>query len=179
MKTRTTVICLLILIMALTLAGCKKPDSSSPAPEKSGNSETVISFGSSGNAKDYSPTGWSAAENDFTWIIGKEGASLIIPVPSLKGEDLTLSAKLFPHIIPGKLKKQTVEILINGQKAGKWEFTKPGNAEKTLLIPNALVTDRKLALAFVTPDAAKPSDFGGIDKRILSVAFYNLKISKK
>jgi hypothetical protein len=177
MKTQTTGICLLILITALTLAGCKKTDS--PVPEKSGNSETVISFGSSGNAKDYFPAGWSTPENDFTWIIGKEGASLTIPVSSLKGEDLTLSAKLFPHIIPGKLKKQTVEILINGQKAGKWEFTKPGNAEKTLLIPKALVTDRKLALAFVTPDAAKPSDFGGIDKRILSVAFYNLKISKK
>jgi hypothetical protein len=179
MKTRTTGICLLMLFMALTLFGCKKPDSRSPSPEKSGKLETVISFGSSGNARDYSPSGWSTPEKDFTWIAGKEGASLAIPIPSFKGEALTLSAKMFPHIIPGKLNKQTVEILINGQKAGKWEFTKPGNAEKTLLIPKTLITNRNLVISFITPDAAKPKDIGGIDKRILSVAFYNLKIAEK
>jgi hypothetical protein len=180
MKTRTTGICLLMLFMSLTLFSCNKPDSRSPASQKSGKFETIISFGSSGNAKSYSLNGWSTPEKDFIWIEGEKGASLSIPIPSFKGEALTLSAKMFPHIIPGKIKKQTVEILINGQKAGKWEFTKPGNIEKTLLIPKALITtDRNLVISFITPDAAKARDIGGIDKRILSVAFYNLKIAEK
>jgi hypothetical protein len=180
MKAKAAGICLLILFMAFTLLGCKKPESQSPVPEKSGKIETVISFGSSGNAKNYFLSGWSTPEKDFTWIVGKEGASLAIPIPPLKGEALTLSAKMFPHIIPGKLKKQTVEILINGQKAGQWDFTQPGNAEKTLLIPKALLTNQNLVVSFITPYAARPKDFGANeDPRTIGVAFYTLKLAEK
>jgi hypothetical protein len=83
-------------------------------------------FGSSGNATDYFQDGWDTPEEDFIWIVQMEGASLEIPIPSLKGETLSLSAKMFSFIMPGKLDKQTVEILINSQKTGKWELTVGG-----------------------------------------------------
>jgi hypothetical protein len=137
----------------------------------------VINFGSSGSAKDYFLDGWSIPEKDFTWIVSKERASLEISIPSFKGEALTLSAKMFPFIVPGKLDKQRVKILINGKNAGEWEFREEGHTERKVLIPKALITSPNLVITFVTPNAAKPKDIGANeDTRVLSVAFINLTL---
>jgi hypothetical protein len=137
----------------------------------------VIMFGSSGNATDYFKNGWGTLEKHFILIVEMECASLEISIPSLKRKALTLSAKMFTFIVPGKLDKQTVEILMNCQKTVKWELTEGGHTERKLLIPKALIKSPNPVITFVTPNATKPRDIGAHeDTRILSTAFLNLTL---
>jgi len=131
---------------------------------------SAIQFGFLGNAQPYQTKGWAAAEDGFTWTVGKS-ASLSIPISMLKSP-VTLKAKFRAALFSGKVDKQTVHILANGQEAGEWTITKPGFQEKDITIPKSLFTDPdRLVITFNLPDAASPAQSGvSGDNRLLGIA---------
>ena len=93
---------------------------------------------------------------------------------------VVLKAKLMAFLCAGKLDKQTVYILVNGQEAGKWEITKPGFQEQTLTLAETLFTKPdRMVIIFKTPDATSPAQLGiSNDKRSLGIAVRALELSK-
>ena len=85
---------------------------------------------------------------------------------------VTLKAKFRAALFSGKVDKQTVHILANGQEAGEWTITKPGFQEKDITIPKSLFTDPdRLVITFNLPDAASPAQSGvSGDNRLLGIA---------
>lgn len=88
---------------------------------------------------------------------------------------VTLKANINAFISSGKVNKQTVHILINGQKAGEWVITKRGFHEETLIIPVTLFRDNKTVITFNILDAVSPAEVGvGLDVRVLGIAVNSL-----
>ena len=140
---------------------------------------TPIYFGKSGHGASYLIEGWSQPSKYSTWIDGVS-ASLKIPISVPDSASIKLKAELFPFIVSGKVEKQTVIILINGKKAGKWIIKAKGLQERTLDIPRNFIGDTGLLkITFNTPDSVSPLEIGyNKDKRVLGVAFYALELDK-
>jgi hypothetical protein len=137
-----------------------------------------ILFNSSGNSRRYQTAGWSLPESEFTWTDAKK-ASLTIPIAATRSRAVTLKADLRPFIVPGKVDRQTVHVLVNGRKAGTWNITKPGFQEHTLTIPASLLTDpHSLEITFELPDAVSPVEVGyNKDRRVLGLAFRTIELT--
>jgi hypothetical protein len=138
---------------------------------------TVIRFGKAGNAQPYQKMGWGAPENGFTWTYG-HNASLVFPIAATKSPCIRLSATFAPFLAPGIADKQTVNVLINGQKAGGWNITTRGIREMELIIPKGLLNGvNSLAVTFNLPDAISPKNSGsGKDQRKLALAFRTMTL---
>jgi len=140
---------------------------------------TPIYFGKSGQEASYEVDGWSQPSKHSTWIDGVN-ATLKIPVSVPESASIKLKAEFFPFIVPGKVETQTVIILINGKKAGKWIIKEKGLQERTLDIPRRFIGDTGLLkITFNTPDAISPAEIGyNKDKRVLGIAFRSLQLDK-
>ena len=139
---------------------------------------STIRFGTNGNIQSYQTKGWNRPEKDFTWSTGKN-SSLDILINRHKSSTIILKASMKAFLVPGKVDRQTVNILINGKKAGEWIITKPGFQEQILKIPNHLFTNHnKVAIiTFNTPDATSPARIGfNKDKRILGIALRSIEL---
>lgn len=138
---------------------------------------STIKFGLLGNSQPYEIAGWSLPYEGLTWTVGKS-ATLIMPITTPKSS-ISLKATLTPLLMPGKLEKQTVDILINGKKADEWLITKPGLQEQTLNIPKSLFTNPDIvSITFNTLDATSPKQLGiSNDGRVLGVAMHTIELT--
>jgi hypothetical protein len=140
---------------------------------------SIIRFGRSGNAQPYLTGGWSAPEDGFTWTDGHL-ASLLIPSTPTRSSSVLLKASFAPFLAAGIVNKQTVNVLINGQKAVEWNITTGGIQELTLIVPKGLLGDAdSFSITFDMPDAVSPKSIGlGKDRRILGIALRTLALEE-
>lgn len=140
---------------------------------------STIQFGKNGNSIDYQGKGWGVPENGFTWALGNS-ASLDLEINKPKSKSVDLTVKFWPFLIPGKIDKQTMKVLINGEKIAEWVITKSGVQEQTIIIPDRLLTQSsRIYISFDLPGAKSPTEVGyNEDKRILSIAFCEIRLSE-
>jgi hypothetical protein len=130
-------------------------------------------FGAGGNFQNYAKTGWSLPESNITWIDGHEATlEFSMPAPDV---DQTLALTVL------KVKINAVRHMhayLNGCFLGLVDG-KEGMAEFTLHVNHEYFRPNgsRNTLAFVCPDAVRPSDAGaGPDRRTLSFAFTLLSL---
>ena len=139
---------------------------------------STIHFGYEGNARWYLDEGWSDPERGFTWTVGKR-ASLVMRLSKPRSV-VSLTATLNPFLHPGALDRQSVEILVNGRKVGRWTINRRGYRPQSMDIPPNFFSDLgQTILTFETPDSAAPVEFGASgDRRVLGVAFSSLELAQ-
>jgi hypothetical protein len=137
---------------------------------------TPIHFGTSGNAMRYQGIGWHGPQkNGFTWTREKKVELFFTVKPPEK--DIVLAMTLKPYLVPNKLKKQQVTILVNNQIVKTLELTKRKVAEYKVTIPKHLVKGTNLNILFDIPTATAPVDLNiGTDVRTLGIALKSLTL---
>jgi hypothetical protein len=137
----------------------------------------VISFGKGGNSELFKGPGWSAPEESFTWSDGP-AAEIVLSGPR-PHSPLVLSADMTGFLVPGKVPRQRVRVLVNRKEAGEWTITAPDFQERTLGIPENLLDESgQTVLTFETPDAVSPLIVGvGEDVRRLGLGLRTLAIA--
>jgi hypothetical protein len=147
----------------------------SPVPDKAYVLGTIISFGAKGGSERLKVSGWSKAEQEFTWTEGK-GATFSIEVPAVETA-LALRMRLVGLISPPEVSHQPVEVYVNGQKVADWQVAAPANFTAT--IPQKIAAARKLEIELRTPKSTTPKALKmNDDARVLGIACYELEITK-
>ncbi|HVF71488.1 MAG TPA: hypothetical protein VM940_07745 [Chthoniobacterales bacterium] len=165
--------------VALFFAAC---DRSEPPAESSTAAipipfGTRISFSQAGDSARYKVSGWSKAEEKFTW---SEGTSAQLKIPITPTEDpIILKMSVAALINPPALPFQPVEVYVNDQKIADWQV---GNtAEFTAPLPAAVTKlGGVLNFTFKTPKATSPKALGqSADERVLGICCLDLELAKR
>jgi hypothetical protein len=130
-------------------------------------------FGRSGTVLPFLRDGWSTGDN-FAWTEGSSGR-LELPGPTAFGTHV-LRVEAFPLIIPDKVTKQDVTILLDRIVIGQYSLHEP--SAWVLVLPRELTEGREsLPLTFVLPDAGRAADFGAsTDVRRLGIAVTRISV---
>jgi hypothetical protein len=149
---------------AQMLAGFIRP----PAPTEIHPLSGTLKL-SSDEASKYLWYGWSSAEGELRWTDGREAAMLF----SLQGiTQKNLKLKLMPYLVPGRLERQRVQVILNGTTLRPLVLTSAQPSVHTLEVSASLFKEKNL-LVFEFPDAVSPSEVEGKeDWRRLGVAAY-------
>jgi len=138
----------------------------------------LITFGERGNSLAYQGEGWSYPDQGFT-PTDERTASLIIPVMQTSS-NLELKATCMPFIVPGKVEKQTVKVLVNGNTIGQWRLSEQKLQESTVIIPQDYLSGNLVQISFELPDAISPLALGiGRDERQLSIAVSSIDLTER
>jgi hypothetical protein len=134
----------------------------------------VYTFGRRASVMRYMRDGWDIGEGNFTWTVGTS-CQLDLPAPRAPGHYI-LRIDAWPLIVPGKVPKQDVSVLLDGVVVGQYSLREP--AAWIVSLPRELTEGRDvLPLTFVLPDATRPIDLGGsADTRKLGLAFTRIAI---
>ncbi|HWB52372.1 MAG TPA: hypothetical protein VG651_24930 [Stellaceae bacterium] len=138
-----------------------------------GNGEgLLIDFGAAGNSGAFCRSGWSRPEPRHTWTLGRD-STLELPRP-LRPGTYCLAIELGPFVWQGKLSVQRLTVLVNGSQVAAFDLREMRRIE--CVIPWPILAPRdQVAVTFVHPDAAKPSDIKGVpDHREIALAFERL-----
>ena len=129
----------------------------------------VMEFGMEGNADPYMGQGWTAPSSNGQWSDGNR-AYLHFQVEA-PGEDVVFLFALRPFLVPGKLDRQRVQILVNDADVVTLDVTEPQARLYKMTIPEELLETSDVNLTFVLPDATIPNDLGvGGDQRQLGIS---------
>jgi len=146
-----------------------------------------IRFGEDGNSLPYLGRGWSYVQKGFTSTDGKI-AALIVPIDEVKS-DVELKVSFDPYIVPGKVDRQRVAVLVNGTEIDAWEIDRHNEEwrtsrsrgeflERAIRIPNGLLTDYTMVITFHLPDAVVPAQHGwDMDERMLGIRLRSLALN--
>jgi len=131
-----------------------------------------ITFGNGGNYTGYQPNGWYSPSEGHNWSMDK--ASLTIPVDKTES-DLLLTINYINFLQEGK----SVNVFVNGQKAGDWAFDKQNAEQASILINNNLLKDDKLEVMFEVIGAKSPKEIGyNDDERVLGVCLKSIVVQE-
>jgi hypothetical protein len=131
----------------------------------------VISFGTNGKSSLIKRSGWSFAEENYTWTEGNE-ASLIFSVKQ-PDKDLVLSIKMSP-LLGGDIKGQHLILFVNNQQIS--ESIIDSNNTYQFNIPKDIVKD-ELHISLRLPDAVSPKSLGlNEDNRQLALSIEYLSV---
>jgi len=122
--------------------------------------------------------GFSLPEASGRWTDGKE-ASIGLALESPATSALKLTARVAAFVIP-QHSKQAVDILVNGNQIGRWEFHFGEQiAERQIVIPHPVANGaRKLLITFLLPDAVVPADLKfNSDARMLGISVAQIRVS--
>jgi len=122
--------------------------------------------------------GFSLPEASGRWTDGKE-ASIGLALESPATSALKLTARVAAFVIP-EHSKQAVDILVNGNQVGRWEFHFGEQiAERHIVIPHSVANGaRKLLITFLLPDAVVPADLKfNSDARMLGISVAQIRVS--
>jgi hypothetical protein len=169
----------ILLCLAFCLSGCdRSSDSGSEATDGASKLEygTKVSFAESGNSNAFKVSGWSKAEEKFTW---SEGTSSVLKMAIAPTNDpIVLKMTIAALIKEPELPFQPVEVSANGQKIADWQV---GNtAEFAAPIPRDIATKGgMLTITFKTPKATSPKTLGlSADTRTLGICCLYFELSK-
>ena len=138
---------------------------------------SVVRFAAKDNGLVYQAEGWGRPEDSYTWNDGKR-ARIVLPIATVKSA-ATLTMGLCGYLVPGKVERQKVRILVNQRFAGEWLVTEPGLQEENLKIPrDYFAGSSELVITLETPEAVSPSSLGtGDDVRQLAIALAWLRVT--
>ena len=179
------------LAVAATLISCSPPPDRSPSagendstparndaaiPDASYTFGTLVQCGASGTFRNFSRSGWSQPEKDFTWTDGK-AAGLVFKLPAGSGL-LVLRMNLAANRKPPGLMSQSIQVYASGQKVADWEVT--DRADYHANIPTELLGEfGELKIELKIPAAVSPQELElSADRRILGVCCWNLDLSQ-
>jgi hypothetical protein len=165
------------LAIVLYVAGCGKPadsgNSDSTAPSIAGQK---IEFKQGAASEQYCVSGWSKAEEKFTWSEGTS-SKLGLPVGTDRGP-WVLKVTMAGLVHPPDLPAQPVQVYANDEKVAEWNV---GNTEEfTATIPASVnKPGGKLQIEFRIPKATTPKSLGeNQDTRVLGICLYSLELNK-
>ena len=120
--------------------------------------------------------GWGRPEGTYRWTVG-DRAAILLSAPLIDGPVL-LQAKLHALLVPGKVERQRVRVLVNSEAVGEWSIAVAGFHDEVLpIFVDRLGGSEKIELVFETPDAASPAALGmSRDERTLAVAFESVTL---
>lgn len=130
---------------------------------------TVISFGAGGDARLFQGSGWSFAEEGFTWTDGPRAELRLLLATPLRDATLVLTVPI-ANTEPGRLDRQRVVVSLNTAEIGT--VVVPGAGHYTLAVPGRLWREGENVLAFGLPDAWAPPTGG----RRLGIALHSMQI---
>jgi len=129
----------------------------------------IMEFGMEGNADPYKGAGWCAPSSFAQWTDGHRSV-LRFEVDSA-GEDVVFIIAMRPMIVPGKVDRQRVGLVINGQELVTLILNDARPKLHKFVIPAAMVTGDKIEIALNLPDAAIPAELGiSGDQRMLGIS---------
>jgi len=139
---------------------------------------TTLDFGVDGNVTPYLLNGWSYPEGAIRWNNGKR-AALALPMEAID-VPIMLRATVGGYVVPGKIDRQRVEVLLGPEKVGEWIIERRGfDEQQVLLDPSRVKGSGDLVLRFEAPDAVSPFAAGlGNDIRRLAFAIKSLTLSE-
>jgi len=143
-------------------------------PARSGAAAQIFTFGDGGTASPFLRDGWSTGEGNFNWS-ERNYCELQLPAPALPGA-YVLRVEATPFVIEGRLPAQDVTVILDGIVIGQYSLR-----ERSIWIvplPRELTDGRTiLALTFLLPRAASPSEFGPSgDTRRLGLAVTRIDV---
>jgi hypothetical protein len=144
-------------------------------PSLSVDASATITFGADGNSQKFLGTGWSRAEESFTWTDGHSAEIRFDVNPG------TSPLRLIAHLNPlryGRITRQKVRVSINGRFCCDWNVAT--KKDYSCDIPTNLTDNVKdFRIRFDLPNAARPLDLGiSRDSRLLGVQFYSLTFNE-
>lgn len=133
-----------------------------------------VDFGAKGNSRKLASNGWSTPEDSETWSMGGR-SQLSLPAPTVPAA-CAMVLKLRPHTVEARLPAQRLAVVVNGLQIAN--FTVARRTVRACRIPWTLIAGSPaIDITFLTPDAARPADFGGSDdRRLLGIAFSQLHL---
>ena len=167
--------------MLLALPACDQPAGSNTQSSTGGSGQvaydTKISFGAQGSSAAIKESGWSKAEERFTWTEGNT-ATLNIPIAPTETR-VTLRMTAAGMIKEPELPTHPVEVYAGGEKIADWQV---GDAAPfSAPIPQQLTKDGgNLKLTFKMPKAVSPKELGkNEDQRVLGLCVVDLELSTR
>lgn len=136
-----------------------------------------IDFSRDGDAEAFKQDGWVAGERAHSWTSGPK-SKLILPLEALPETDLRLAIKLRPLVAPGKLDRQRLTVLVNGEAVFEGALDK--QTDLNVVAPKALARSKSpLEIEFLTPDCAQPAKLieGSADQKYLGMAVIAMSLS--
>jgi hypothetical protein len=134
----------------------------------------AITFGTTGNYRNWARTGWSTPEAGYTWMEGYQ-ATLEFGMPT-PATDPVLAAQLVA--VRGKARQQML-IYLNGRFVGLFTAMSDVVERWTITIPQEYFASdfSRNLFSFACPNAMVPAEEGvGADQRRLSFAFVELAL---
>ena len=120
--------------------------------------------------------GWSKSETEYRWTEARQ-ATLIFAME--QPQQLLLTIKFVPFLVPNRLQSQRVAIFLNEERVDEFTAADPSPVERTVMLPAGSLRQSNV-LRFDLPDAASPASFGlSPDERLLGIAVYSMQFQVK
>lgn len=132
---------------------------------------TPVSFALSGNGDQYTISGFSVPEGDYTWSAAQK-ATMAFELQDELTQDLVVDLQ-WKHVIT-----ENQRMVVKAKETVLFDQEVNANGSASIYVPRNLLDGNVLKLNFEFPDAMSPNEMTGSDDfRTLSVAFTNLTIS--
>ena len=161
-------------------AGVPPPAPMQPPPRSATGQNVdygvLVDFTVGANSEALRVSGWSSAEENFTWTEGKS-ATLAARLAATD-EPITFRFKAAGMIKEPELPFQPVEVFINNEKVADLQIGH--TAEYRVAVPQSITSKGGLAtITFRMPEAASPAALGvgPKDKRVLGIRVFNFDFS--
>jgi hypothetical protein len=133
----------------------------------------TFDFCAGGNAAQIIVSGWSVAEPDHTWSVGKRSIVAIDNVEAPHG--FFLEIDWWPFVSYPYRPDQTVVVTVLDHRISPYRLTQREIA--ALYCPAPAITDKKILVTFEHPDSARIADYMETsDSREVAIAFRRLRI---
>jgi hypothetical protein len=168
--------CILTAGGAMLLGGCQRQKPVTVASAPAIDYGAKVSFGQDGNSERFRLSGWSKAEEKFTWTEGPV-AVLRMRIPATQ-DSVTLRMKLSGLAKEPILPFQPLEVRVNDQKVADWEVSNA--AEFAAAIPPDVTrSGGELTITLKTLKATSPQSLGlNTDSRVLGICCFEFELSK-
>jgi hypothetical protein len=125
------------------------------------------------HAEPYLKEGWGPPQAGMRWTEGPRARIVF----NLDGDRLThFRMRLQPFLVPGKLDRQRVNFVLNGQRFDRLTLRKPTSAIHQIPVPAELLQEHNV-LELRLPDAASPESLGvGNQAAALGVGLWWLEL---
>ena len=144
--------------------------------KQAGPEDLIIYFNKNGNISEYKTTGFSHPETDRTWTDGRT-ASIVVPYNKVQDYFVRATFDINPFLTK-KIKKQTVNVLVNDKFVTKWNISKAGTYAFDLPV-DFETDDNKMTIKFEIPDAKSPKELKlSSDARKLGLGMKRLVLSQ-
>lgn len=133
---------------------------------------TGINFGTSGNLREFSPTGFSDDSDAVSTWSSAATAEILLRLPPSR-QDIRFVIEVFPYLAGHNVQRQSCWVFFNGSFVHYDVIKTP--VELTFTVARELFSVRSNRLSFALPDATSPRDLGlSDDRRLLGLAFVKL-----